>query len=290
MNFNQLNVFLCTAKYEHFTKASNELLISQPSLSRIIKELESELEVPLFTRYKKKITLSEYGKVLLKHTNNIFSELNDIKSEISDMRNDTQKNVSLSLYSASTPFQKLIASFNKKYPNIHLKIIQYGMSEKEEYETDLSLYSTIIPIHKENNIQLLEEEILLALPISMNYKSEKIVDLSDFKNKEFICLQKKKDLREITDYYCALSGFSPNVVLESDSPSTIKQFISLGLGISFVPSITWKDVKDSKIKLLHIQSPKCKRYINLSWKKNSYLSKASLLFKDFVINNFNNYL
>ena len=71
-----------------------------------------------------------------------------------------------------------------------------------------------------------------------------------------------------------MAGFDPNVVLESDSPETVRELIRAGIGISFIPILTWQDMEDEHIALVPISTPHCRRYINLSWRESSYLSPA----------------
>ncbi|WP_303620363.1 LysR family transcriptional regulator substrate-binding protein, partial [Hungatella hathewayi] len=78
------------------------------------------------------------------------------------------------------------------------------------------------------------------------------------------------------------AGFEPSVVLESDSPETVRELIRAGIGISFIPSITWQGMDTKNIALVPISFPQCRRYINLSWRSQGYLSPAAILFRDFV--------
>ena len=66
MNLNQLNYFVTLAQIEHYTKAAKRLDITQPSLSHAISNLEEELQVPLFERHGRSVTLTKYGEIFLK--------------------------------------------------------------------------------------------------------------------------------------------------------------------------------------------------------------------------------
>jgi len=76
MEIRQLEYFLEVCKELHFTRAAENLNIAQPTLSQQIKSLEDEVGVPLFDRIGKKITLTEAGKILLKHSQTIFLNWN----------------------------------------------------------------------------------------------------------------------------------------------------------------------------------------------------------------------
>jgi DNA-binding transcriptional LysR family regulator len=85
MDLLQLKYFQTVARSEHMTRAAEELHISQPSLSKVISNLEEDLGVPLFERIGRQIKLSHFGKAFLSRVERIFLELEDGKRELSDM-------------------------------------------------------------------------------------------------------------------------------------------------------------------------------------------------------------
>lgn len=287
MDIHSLLYFKKVAELQHITRAARELHVAQPSLSRTIAGLEAELGVRLFERVGKNIQLNGYGEIVLRHTNNIVREMTDIEDELTEARGRGSRTVTISLYAASKLLPRLVMDFKREYPLIRLRIVQDGLgTAMQQGESDLSIFSSSQPCTAENEVTLIEEEILLALPEANPLSQQSSVDLRDVASEEFICLQRGKSLRTITDMYCKLAGFEPTVILESDSPETVRELIRAGIGMSFIPHVTWSGMETENIALLPISFPQCKRYINLSWRKNGYLSPAALLFRDFVQLNF----
>ncbi len=282
MDIHSLIYFKKVAELQHFTRAAEELRVAQPSLSRTISALETELGVKLFDRVGKNVTLNRFGEILLRHTNAILQEMQDIRTELSEERQEGGRTVTISLYAASKLLPQLITAFKAEYPSIRLQIVQEDLSKLGEGERDIAIFSSIQPAAGENEQLLIEEELLMALPEDSPLARETALDLRDAAGMEFICLHKGKSLRTITDMYCQMAGFSPQVVLECDSPETVRELICAGMGISFVPSITWGGMDTRNIVVRRLSYPSCKRYINLSWRKRGYLSPAVLTFRDFV--------
>lgn len=282
MDIHSLTYFQRVAELQHMTRAAEQLRVAQPALSRTIGVLEEELGVRLFERTGKNIRLNEYGQVLLRHTNQILRELEDIKAEIAEQRGLEDRTVTLSLYAASKLLPQLVMAFNKEYPQIRLHIRQEGLASQERGESDLSIFSSIRSDPGENGVQLIEEEILLALPENNPLACRKSIDLREVAGEEFICLQRGKSLRTITDTYCQMAGFAPAVILESDSPETVRELIRAGIGLSFIPNVTWSGMATEDIALVPISFPRCRRYIHLAWRKGGYFSPAAYLFRDFV--------
>ncbi|MEW4412549.1 LysR family transcriptional regulator [Clostridium sp. AN503] len=282
MDLHALSQFKKIAELQHITRAAEELHVAQPSLSRTIARLEQELGVPLFERSGKNIILNDYGKIVLKHTDQIFQEIKDIERELEEASDEKSQTVSLSLYSASKLLPGLVMAFKKAHPAVRLQIIQENLHKDPSKECDLTLYSSMQPSDSEYSVTLFAEDIFLALPESNPLAHRSSLQLSEVAHEEFICLQRGKSLRTITDTYCRIAGFEPSVVLESDSPETVRELIRAGIGISFIPSITWQGMETENLVLIPIESPQCKRYINLSWRSRGYFSPAAGLFRDFV--------
>ena len=101
ITFTSLSYFQKIAELQHMTKAAAALHVAQPSLSRTIKSLEEELDVPLFDHRGRNIVLTKYGEILLAHVNLIMKEMELAKKELREAEEAEHKTVKLSLYAAS---------------------------------------------------------------------------------------------------------------------------------------------------------------------------------------------
>lgn len=293
MNISFLSIayFQKLAQLEHMSKAAEELHVSQPALSKTIAQIERELGVELFDRKGRGITLNAYGRLFLKYTNRITQEIDSLTRELEAQKIGDSTTISLSLHVASTLIPKILMDYSKIHPEVHYRLIQ---QEQEMADTpglasadaDLTIFSGMTPIENDHSVVLLEENLKLAMPCEDPETSDGPVDLSDYAEAEFICLQKGKSLRTITDFYCMSAGFSPKIILESDSPQTVREFIRAGIGISLVPEVTWKNVIDDNIVVREVARPKCRRYIGLSWNKDRYMSPAVDSLREYLIENF----
>ncbi len=282
MDIHSLKYFKKVADLQHITRAAEELHVAQPSLSRTISMLESNLGVRLFERKGKNIILNEYGKVVLHHTNRILQEMENIVRELSELKGEDDRSVTFSAFAASELLPQLLIAFKREYPSIRFHIIREDLHTKSDTKCDLSLYASTQPCKNKNEVMLIEEELLLALPDTNPLAAYDKINLQDVANMEFICLYKGKSLRTISDMYCKMANFEPKVVLECDSPETVRELIRAGLGISLIPSITWGEMSTKNIVLKPISYPVCRRYVHLTWNESAYLSPATILFKNFI--------
>lgn len=287
MELLQLKYFQVVARMQHMTKASEYLKIAQPSLSKTISNLEKDLGVKLFDRKGKYIVLNEYGSIFLKRVDEALSAIDTGKKEICDLIEDSTYEVKLLVLACSSLIPDLLGDFRNINPNIRFKIFQTIPEGSTLDNFDLCLSATDTYIPKENSILLLDEEIFLAIPTNHKFTKLDSVSLKDVSKENFISLKKGKAFRDITDDFCQLCGFVPNIIFESDNPSTVRDFISGNKGIGFFPGISWRLNSNSDVKLISIKDFKCRRIIEISWNSSKYMSDIVRLFRDFTVDFFN---
>lgn len=126
----RLKVFYTVSKKLSFTKASQELFITQPAVTKHIQELEEHLGIALFTRHGNNISLTSAGHVLLKYAENIFSTYAALENELTQLSNSAKGNIRIgaSTTLAQYVLPKILALFKKTHPAIHFTFIS-GNSE-----------------------------------------------------------------------------------------------------------------------------------------------------------------
>ncbi len=285
MDLIQLKYFHVLSELQHMTQAANSLHIAQPALSRTLRNLEQELGLQLFDRVGKNLCLNENGQILQRHTRVILQEVEDALRELAEQKGLVSQHVSLSMFAGSKLLPDLIRGFKQRYPDISLQIIQQGIPDEAAGKCDIMIFSSITPPSDTGNtMTLMEEEICLALPVSNPLSNRREISLADAAGEPFICLHKGKGLRTVTDEYCRIAGFSPHIILESDSPGTVRELIALGVGLAFIPMVSWQGMdKDPNVRIVKISEPRCRRYVNMTWRKSEYVSRAAVLMRKYLI-------
>lgn len=289
MELSQLRYFKKVAELQHMTKAANELLISQPSLSKIIKTLEEELGYELFTRSGKYILLNDNGKIFLKHVNSALNTLNNAAVELQEYNNKSNLSVTVSVMAAGKLLPSLVLGFKKKHPEIKLNIVNIERDNFEKSNYDLMLFTSIDDNEAENSITLYKEELFLTLPNNHPLANKKLINLKEIKDENFISPDKETSYCNMINHYCRLAGFKPNIAIEATYASTIKSLVKAGIGIAIMPELTWEENFDSDISFVKIKEPECYRYVKLIWKDTDYTTKAVKIFMDYLINFFKDF-
>lgn len=280
MDLLQLRYFKKVAELENMTRAAEELIVAQPAISKMIHQLESELECKLFDRVGRNIKLNNEGMLLLAYTNDILDNVDRIYRSFRDGKIVISP-IHFSVPIGSSLIPKILSEFNTLYPEYHIII----NTSKSINPIDIELFQTLHEIHEENACTVLREEIVLAVPKDHSLAEKDIIDLNDIKDYSIIGPSSKRSYMQLMQTFFDQAGFHPKMTLEIDNPETLRKLINIGYGISFVPKQTWIDTVQKSIKFIHINSPKCYRYINLRWKKG-YLPENIIAFRDYLLDFF----
>lgn len=286
MELLQLKYFVIVARLEHMTRAAEELRIAQPALSKTIATLEKSLGVLLFDRHGKYIRLNQNGKIFLKRVEQALTALENGKRELADLSEETFGVIKLAVIVGSNLLPDLLSSFRLQYPHIKFNVLESFSRSVSGSDFDLCISSSIFKLKDIDTLPLLTEEIFLGVPINHRLATRTSIHLSEVTNDDFISLKPGTALRKTTDIFCQYADFRPNIIIESDSPATVRGLIKSGQGVAFIPAISWKGSTSSSIVLLHIEEPVCNRTISLSWTIERYLPKAARLFRQFTIEYF----
>jgi len=238
----RLKVFQSVALNLSFTKASNELFITQPAISKHIKELESEYEAKLFNRTGNKISLTTAGKILLAYTDQIVSLHNEIKFELSQLNGNPEG--ALRIGASSTISQYVIpaalAKFNQRFPEIKLSLIN-GNTEAIEKRLLKNEIDIGIVEGKPSNADIryssfLNDE-LLVFTSAQNASIPNSVTNDEFLKLPLVLRERGSGTLEIIEKNLQQGQISPkqlNVLLFLGSTEAIKSFIKTSNGVGIV--------------------------------------------------------
>ena len=282
MDLLKLKYFYTVAKFEHITKAAEELHIVQPAITKSIKLLEKELGVPLLMRVGRNVKLTEYGKAIRDRLDGVFSTIENLGKEIERFKKENESTVKLNVLAASSVVLEAVVKYKEENPDTIFNLIQ----NKEKAGSDITVTTnevSTIEISTQKR-RIIEEKIFLAVTKDSQYASMESVDLKDLKDENFIYIAGSRPFRQVCDNICAKAGFAPKITFESDSPIAVKNIISAEVGISFWPEFSCGKVSGKDIKIVPINDKNCKRQIIIELHDNAFMSKHCEKFYNYLIN------
>lgn len=290
MELNQLEYFRALAGIRHFTRAAEEIAISQSALSRSVRRLEEELGTPLFTRGTKEIELTEAGRHFLTHVERALSELARGRQEIESERAPDRGVINLSFMHSlgSHILPELLSEFKRDYPHIQFNLDQNNSALLAKSlvsgTADLSLCSTMGNMEQLAWLYLYTEELFAVFPEDHPLASRASIQLREIENEPLITLKPNYSLRILTDQFCAIAGIRPAILFEGDDIVTTASLVAAHLGVSLLPRTPAMDT--SGLVFLPISFPICKREIGIAWNAARPLSPAAYRFQQFIIDRF----
>jgi len=269
MTLLQLQYFQVLAKVLHYTNASKQLHISQPTLSYAINELEKELGVALFEKKNKKIVLSPYGIVFLEYVNQALDTLDKSLEHLHAMQSGESGEVSIGyIYSISTSLiPQIVDKFKQLKENEHINFnfvqsVHSDLVEKLK-NGDLDLIISSGPEDGLVSVPLAEQELYLIVANSHPLAKLKTVNFKDIAHEPFVLLDKTTSLRTILDKEFAKINVKPNILHEAHEWSAAAQYVAHSNTVTISPYTPGANILP--ITQINIVNPSLKREIYLSW-------------------------
>lgn len=239
----QLSVFEAVARLQSFTRASEALHLSQPTISTQIKKLSETVDAILFEQIGKKIYLTPAGECLNRGCQEIFKQLSKMEDELANLRSLESGKLRLAVSGTGKYFVlKLIAKFVEKYPNAEIQLQAHNrqnlIKRLDSNEDDLYLFS-----NPPSDIELVRQAVLVN-PMCVlarhdhHLASKKSIAFGELKTELFIMREPGSGTRMISEEVFEKYGVDPKVRIELSTNEAIKQAILAGLGISILSRYT----------------------------------------------------
>ncbi|KAA8786882.1 LysR family transcriptional activator of glutamate synthase operon [Paenibacillus sp. 4624] len=281
MELLQLKYFQTVAYTEHISKAAAQLNIAQPSLSLTIKRLEDEMGTPLFHRKGRNIELNAAGKILLKHVNRIFVELENARLAIKEKEDELSSLIRIAI-SNSRFLSGLISEYIEVCPSaqLHQGIASRSdiVTQLKKGEIDLGITGHPILDEEIESVVLVDEHIVLVLPSTHPYSDQQKISLHAVANEPFLSLANNDEYRRFTTMLCEKAGFVPHLAFEVDS-HTLVEIIQLDRGVALLPISVCRNLG---LHYVSITDDAAVYPISLSWVKHRNLSPFLEQFRDFI--------
>ncbi len=273
MELLQLKYFCDAALTENFSKTAKRYFVPTSNISQSVKRLEREIGVELFEHHSNKIILSEAGKRFFEKTNEALSLLEAAKAEASSDLDEISGDIKLLIFCNRRLVTKAIEKFKEAYPNVNF-ILRH---EKEaELDCDI-LISDICPDGYYEHSLLVTEDILLAMSREHKLASKNSLSPKDFQEERFVCMPRGSSLYTMTESICTGAGFNPNITIQTDDPYYVRKYVSLGLGVAYIPSCSWEGLFSDNVILKKVGEHKRNTFICLPKKKNIKASAKAFL-------------
>lgn len=287
----QLQVLEAIARHSSFTRAAEELNLTQPTVSQQMKQLTKTMGIPLLEQMGKRLYLTEAGKEVLAAAQEIGDRLNLLESSLNDLKGLEKGRLSLATTTTAKYFvPRLLGAFRQKYPAIELALNitnQAQVLERLAQNQD-DLYFTGRP-PRDLDIELrpvLPNPLVVVAPSDHPLaREEKVISLKRLAEESFIVRELGSGTRSIVEQFFAENRLEMKVAMEMSSNEAIKQGIVGGLGISVLSRHTLSLAQSGgPLTCLDVEGFPIQRRWYVVYPKGKQLSMAAQMFLEFLLN------
>jgi DNA-binding transcriptional LysR family regulator len=274
MDLRQLRCFYAVARHRHFTRASEELGLSQSSVSHHIRQLEVSLGVELFVRTSRTVRLTRPGEALLPRAEQIIDQIDAAESEMEQFTGLLRGRLVLGTMRALGPVRlpELLRSFSERYPGIDV-VMREGTTEQmlelvSEGEFDAAFVQLPDPAPSGVVVrELHDEEFVIVVGPDHPFAGRDEVALGDLAKDDWIVFTRGTGIDSTLRAACLQAGFEPHAKFESSVLQTVRALAAAGLGAAMLPRSYASD--EAAAKILRIAAPTPIRRVALAWPDRS---------------------
>ncbi len=275
--FQQLEQFVAVARAKNFTRAADELNLSQSALSRSIQKLEEQLGQPLFERKPREVVLTDLGELLLERSKEILKLVEDTFSALSEA--SLHGRIRLGAIPTIAPYflPGLLRSFAERHPDVSIVVQEDTTANLVQRcshgEIDLAILALpVIAKHLETEA-LFDEELLLVVPAGHPLESSDEITPGTVEGFPFVMLNEAHCLSENIASYCRRQSVQPVIVERISQLTTVQELVALGHGISIVPAMAQRlDGSDRRV-YRSFGGDRPTRTVTMVWNPYRYQSK-----------------
>lgn len=291
MEIRHLLYFKIVAEELHFRKAATRLFISQPPLSRQIRELEEELGVQLFLRNNKRVSLTDAGKYFKTEVDEVLARLEESKRIVKQIHAGESGEFKIGYISSvyQTYLAEVLKSMHQLFPFIKTSLYEVPtitqIHELEQGKLDVGILRA--PVHSEKLTlkSLFFDPFVVVIPASGQFNTHQELVLL-IKNSPFIFFNKEfapqysDRLLEI----CERMGFKPDITHEANNVHSILQLVEAGLGVSILPASLKQQYAYLQVSFIELENIPVNTEVVLAYKQSN---KSAAL--KWFIENYNRY-
>lgn len=291
----RLKVFYVVAKRLNFTKAAEELFISQPAVSKHIHEIETHYKSKFFERNGSRIKLTPAGSILLKCAEEIFNIHRNIEFELAALKKDVKG--TLHIGASTTVAQYFIpaylASFKQKFPNLKISLCVNNTEHVENLLIENKINLAIVEGHtKRKNLKylpLVKVEIVLCTRSSNHASNKAMITLKDLQQLPIVIREGGSGSREVIVAALKKAGIavsSLKIDMEFESTESIKSYLLSSNSYAFLSiNAIFNELKNGVLKIVDVKDLEIQRYFYFVTQQGDTHFLNDVFLKHLTLNN-----
>lgn len=290
ITFRQLQVFEAVARNASYTRAAEELHLSQPAVSMQVKLLEDQVGLPLFEQLGKKIYLTEAGSEMHRYSRAIAQQLQEAERVLAELKGVKRGRLSIAVASTANYFAtRLLATFSQRYADVTISLDVTNraglLRHLDDNDDDL-----VIMGRPPQGLDLIAEPfmknplVIIAAP-SHPLAHEQQIPMARIQHETFVVRERGSGTRNAMEQFFTDKGIEISTGMEMNSNEAIKQAVEAGLGLGIVSIHTLElELELKRLVVLDVEDFPILRHWYLVHRQGKRLSPVAQIFRSFVLN------
>ena len=289
LTLRQLKIFESVARHLSFTRAAQELHLTQPAVSMQVKQLEESVGLPLFEQVGKKVFLTDAGKEMQRYCRGILATLDEAGQVFDEMRGLDRGHLRIAVASTANYFvPQLLATFCRRHPGVKVSLDVTNRERLLEALSDNSA-DLVIMGRPPDTMELVAEEIMdnplvVIAPPSHPLAGQADIPLQRLQEETFLIREQGSGTRSATERFFVEHGLSLSATMEMSSSESIKQGVEAGLGLGLLSLHTLEmELALKRLVILDVRELPILRKWYIMYRAGKRLSASAKSFRDFVL-------
>jgi len=287
MNLHYLRVFLTVAEYEHITRASEELIISQPAVTKTIQHLEQEVGLELIERHGRRIALTHAGRVLQNYARRLFALEREMEDGLGALRDVDTGEVTLAASTTTGVYllPPIVAQFRERYPQVDLHISILNSSEIVEQTLDWNLDFGLVEWDAATLPAGLKVEVFaydeLVLVVGSHHRWRGLTTLKPeaLSDSELLLREQGSGIREVIEHALLAHDVQIRPLLTVPDNEAIKQMVMNDVGAAIVSALAvQREIVTGELTRIPILGLDLRPELSLVRRTDKQLSRAAEAF------------
>jgi DNA-binding transcriptional LysR family regulator len=286
MDVRALRTFVEVARKQSFTRASESLHVTQPAISKMVRALEDELGTPLLVRERRRVSLTEAGRIVLERAQGILDALQVIEEEVVELSalRRGRLRVGFPPIVGVAFFPPLLAEFHTAHPGIVLELREEGSHHIEALvmNRELDVGAVVLPTDEKafGTMPFVHDELQAVLHPTHPLARRESLALRELAGTPFVLYRPEFALHGHILEACRRAGFKPHVASESSHWDFIVAMVAANIGVALLPQTICRQLDPEQVRSVPMTKPVIPWDVALIWRRDRHLPPATRAWLD----------
>ncbi|GLR07997.1 LysR family transcriptional regulator [Mixta theicola] len=280
MDVRALRYFVEVVRQQSFTRAAEALFVTQPTISKMLRQLEDELDCTLLLREGRRLYLTDSGQVVYQRGQIILQEFKQLELEIGDINQLKTGELRLGVPPmVGMQIAGSVFAFRQRYPGITLKIVESGGLTVQEavLSGSLDLALTALPIDEQlplNTLTLMRHPLCVLVPHAAPWLERTSVSLAEVTQHPLLIFNEEFSLNRQLKQAFQRENLTPQIAVRSGQWDFLAAMVQAGMGVAILPEPICQRLDRQSLLWLPLES-ELAWTLGLIWREGSYLSRSA---------------